>query len=48
MLTIIVPGVEGWDEETLEFVDVVPPVTLQLEHSLLSLSEWNQNGVNHS
>ena len=40
MLTITIPSIEGWDEETSEFVDVEPSVTIRLEHSLLSLSEW--------
>lgn len=40
MLTIEVPGVEGWDEQKEEFVSAAPPVTLHLEHSLLSLSKW--------
>lgn len=40
MLTIVVPGVESWDEQKEEFVPAQPPVVLQLEHSLLSLSKW--------
>ena len=40
MLEIIVPGDEGWDSEKEEFVYIKPPVTLKLEHSLLSLAKW--------
>jgi hypothetical protein len=40
MLIIVVPGAEGWDEQKEEFVPATPPVTLHLEHSLLSLSKW--------
>lgn len=40
MLVIVVPGVEDWDEQKEEFVPAKPPVTLQLEHSLISLSRW--------
>ena len=40
MLVITVQGVEGWDEQKEEFVSAKPPVCLQLEHSLISLSKW--------
>ena len=40
MLQIIIPlNEEGWDEEKQEFV-TPKTVTLQLEHSLISLSKW--------
>jgi len=40
MLTIIVPSVEYYDEIKEEFVPVTKEQTLKLEHSLLSLYEW--------
>lgn len=41
MLTIQVPEREFWNDATQEFVNT-PPATLQLEHSLVSLSKWEQ------
>lgn len=39
MLTIVVPGVDSFNNETNTF-ETVGDVTLQLEHSLASLSKW--------
>ena len=40
MLEIVVPiSPEGWDESKQEFVEPTT-VTLQMEHSLVSVSEW--------
>lgn len=40
MLRITVPGQEEWDESKEEFVTTKKEQTLQLEHSLISLSKW--------
>ena len=39
MLQITLPAIEQWDEEKQEFVQTKGQ-TLQLEHSLVSLSKW--------
>ena len=39
MLTLIIPETELWDEGKQEFI-YVKAQTLQLEHSLVSLSKW--------
>lgn len=40
MLLIKIPSREGWDEEKEEFCEAFEGATLQLEHSLISLSKW--------
>lgn len=39
MLTIIIPAQSRWDEISEQFIDT-EDVVLELEHSLLSMSEW--------
>ena len=39
MLRLTIPAVEQWDEEKMEFISS-KETTLQLEHSLVSLSKW--------
>ena len=39
MLKIVIPGKEFYDERTNEFI-TVSDTTLQLEHSLVSISKW--------
>lgn len=42
MLTLFIEGGELFNEATGEFIKV-SPTTLQLEHSLISLSKWESN-----
>lgn len=44
MLTIHIPAYEGWDERNQEFI-TVREQTIQLEHSLISLSKWEAKWV---
>lgn len=41
MLTIVVPGIESWNQATNQF-EYSPETTLHLEHSLASLSKWEE------
>lgn len=40
MLQIVIPAVEGWDEVKEEFVEIKKEQVLHLEHSLISISNW--------
>lgn len=40
MLELTLPALEHWDEKKEEFVTFKKPLTLQFEHSLVSLSKW--------
>lgn len=40
MLELTLPAIEQWDERKEEFVVHKKPLTLQFEHSLISLSKW--------
>jgi hypothetical protein len=40
MLRFVIEKTENFNEETQEFLDPLPEVVVELEHSLLSLSKW--------
>lgn len=40
MLELVLPEVEGYDENTGTFVASAPAVTLRLEHNLVAVSKW--------
>jgi len=40
MLRVVIKGEELWNEGKNEFIPPKPDVTLELEHSLLSVSKW--------
>ena len=40
MLQITIPAVELWDEQKEEFIISIKEQSLQLEHSLISISKW--------
>ena len=40
--TVVVPEVEGWDSENQLFVILQPETSFVIEHSLLSISKWEE------
>lgn len=42
MLTVTIPACDVYNEQTGEFLTLDHPVTLQLEHSLVSLTKWEE------
>lgn len=42
MLPITIPATEKFDAATEEFITLSDPKTIQLEHSLISVSKWEQ------
>ena len=39
MLKVFIPGASRWDEYKEEFINT-EPITIEIEHSLVSMSEW--------
>ena len=42
MLQLIIPAIEGWDDKKEEFVTLEKEQKIVLEHSLVSISKWEQ------
>lgn len=42
MLSITIPKVEGYDDSKNEYVTILEETTIQLEHSLMAVSKWEQ------
>ena len=40
MIEIHIPVTELWDEKSQEFININKPLTIQMEHSLVSISKW--------